>query len=64
MKSFSIDGAVRRVGSKSDTAWKAQRDLVMRIAGIDPNPQKAGEVLAGPKGYWRPCILPRMKEAM
>jgi hypothetical protein len=44
MHLYPIDGAVRRVG-KSDTAWNT-RDATwsMVIAGIDPNPQKAGEI--------------------
>ena len=42
MHLYPIDGAVHRVG-KDETAWSA-RDATwsMVIAGIDPNPQKAG----------------------
>lgn len=52
MHLYPIDGAVRRVG-KSDTAWNT-RDATwsMVIAGIDPNPQKAGEITRWTKGYW------------
>ncbi|KRP94772.1 oxidoreductase [Bradyrhizobium yuanmingense] len=52
MHLYPIDGAVRRVG-KSDTAWST-RDATwsMVIAGIDPNPQKAGEITRWTKGYW------------
>ena len=51
--SLSIDGAVRRVG-KGDTALNT-RDATwsMVIAGIDPNPQKAGEITRWTKGYWK-----------
>lgn len=52
MHLYPIDGAVRRLG-KSDTAWNT-RDATwsMVIAGIDPNPQKAGEITRWTKGYW------------
>lgn len=52
MHLYPIDGAVHRVG-KSDTAWNT-RDATwsMVIAGIDPNPQKAGEITRWTKGYW------------
>lgn len=52
MHLYPIDGAVRRVG-RSDTAWNT-RDATwsMVIAGIDPNPQKAGEITRWTKGYW------------
>ena len=52
MHLYPIDGAVRRVG-KRDTAWNT-RDATwsMVIAGIDPNPQKAGEITRWTKGYW------------
>jgi hypothetical protein len=39
---------------KSDTAWNT-RDATwssMVIVGIDPNPQKAGEITLWTKGYW------------
>mgnify|MGYP000187385009 CR=1 FL=1 len=47
-----VDGAVRRVG-KSDTAWN-ERDVTwcMVIAGVDEDPQKAGELTRWTKGYW------------
>ncbi|HMI13313.1 MAG TPA: FAD-dependent oxidoreductase, partial [Bradyrhizobium sp.] len=52
MHLYPIDGAVRRVG-KSDTAWNTRNATwSMVIAGIDPNPQKAGEVTRWTKGYW------------
>lgn len=52
MHLYPIDGAVRRIG-KSDTAWNT-RDATwsMVIAGIDPNPQKAGEITRWTKVYW------------
>src|SRR6266700_501734 len=52
MHLYPIDGAVRRVG-RADTAWNT-RDATwsMVIAGIDPNPQKAGEITRWTKGYW------------
>ncbi|MGE3873763.1 MAG: FAD-binding oxidoreductase [Parvibaculaceae bacterium] len=52
MHLYPIDGAVRRVG-KSDTAWN-ERDATwcMVIAGVDEDPQKAGELTRWTKGYW------------
>ena len=52
MHLYPIDGAVHRVG-KQDTAWSA-RDATwsMVIAGIDPDPQKAGPVTRWTKTYW------------
>jgi len=52
MHLYPIDGAVRRSG-KNDTAWNT-RDATwsMVIAGIDANPQKAGEITRWTKGYW------------
>lgn len=52
MHLYPIDGAVHRVG-KSETAWSC-RDATwsMVIAGIDPNPQKAGEITRWTKSYW------------
>lgn len=52
MHLYPIDGAVRRIG-RNDTAWNT-RDATwsMVIAGIDPNPQKAGEITRWTKGYW------------
>lgn len=52
MHLYPIDGAVRRVG-KDETAWSA-RDATwsMVIAGIDPDPKKAGPVTRWTKGYW------------
>jgi hypothetical protein len=52
MHLYPIDGAVHRV-SKNDTAWNC-RDATwsMVIAGIDPNPQKAGPVTRWTKAYW------------
>jgi hypothetical protein len=52
MHLYPIDGAVRRVG-KAETAWNC-RDATwsMVIAGIDPNPQKAGPVTRWAKAYW------------
>jgi FAD/FMN-containing dehydrogenase len=52
MHLYPIDGAVHRVG-KNDTAWNT-RDATwcMVICGIDPDPQKAGELTRWTKGYW------------
>ena len=52
MHLYPIDGAVHRVG-KGETAWNC-RDATwsMVIAGIDPNPQKAGVVTRWTKNYW------------
>jgi hypothetical protein len=52
MHLYPIDGAVRRVG-KQDTAWGV-RDATwsMVIAGIDPDPAKAGPVTRWAKTYW------------
>jgi len=52
MHLYPIDGAVHRVG-KNDTAWN-YRDATwsMVIAGIDPDPQKAGPVTRWTKSYW------------
>ena len=52
MHLFPIDGAVHRV-RRSETAWN-QREATwsMVIAGIDPDPAKAGALTAWAKGYW------------
>jgi len=52
MHLYPIDGAVHRTG-KDETAWNC-RDATwsMVIAGIDPNPQKAGSVTRWTKDYW------------
>jgi hypothetical protein len=52
MHLYPIDGAVHRVG-KEETAWNC-RDATwsMVIAGIDPNPQKAGQITRWTKTYW------------
>jgi FAD/FMN-containing dehydrogenase len=52
MHLYPIDGAVHRVRS-DETAWNC-RDATwsMVIAGIDPNPQKAGPVTRWTKAYW------------
>jgi FAD/FMN-containing dehydrogenase len=52
MHLYPIDGAVHRVGS-DETAWNC-RDATwsMVIAGIDPNPQKAGPITRWTKAYW------------
>jgi hypothetical protein len=52
MHLYPIDGAVHRTGS-GETAWNC-RDATwsMVIAGIDPNPQKAGPVTRWTKAYW------------
>ncbi|HLI65323.1 MAG TPA: FAD-binding oxidoreductase [Caulobacteraceae bacterium] len=52
MHLYPIDGAVHRVGA-GDTAWNC-RDATwsMVIAGIDPDPQKAGPISRWAKSYW------------
>jgi FAD binding domain/Berberine and berberine like len=52
MHLYPIDGAVHRVGSH-ESAWNC-RDATwsMVIAGIDPNPQKAGAITRWTKAYW------------
>jgi hypothetical protein len=52
MHLYPIDGAVHRVG-QSETAWSC-RDATwsMVIAGIDPDPAKAGAITAWAKEYW------------
>jgi FAD/FMN-containing dehydrogenase len=52
MHLYPIDGAVHRMG-KDETAWNC-RDATwsMVIAGIDPNPQRAGAVRQWTKAYW------------
>jgi len=52
MHLYPIDGAVRRV-PRDETAWSC-RDATwsMVIAGIDPNPQKAGQITRWAKSYW------------
>jgi FAD/FMN-containing dehydrogenase len=52
MHLYPIDGAVRRV-DRNDTAWNTRNATwAMVIAGIDANPQKAGEITRWTKGYW------------
>jgi FAD/FMN-containing dehydrogenase len=52
MHLYPIDGAVHRVG-QTETAWSC-RDATwsMVIAGIDPDPAKAGVLTAWAKEYW------------
>ncbi|MGY8667080.1 FAD-binding oxidoreductase [Bradyrhizobium sp. UFLA05-109] len=52
MHLYPIDGAVHRIES-GETAWNC-RDATwsMVIAGIDPNPQKAGPITRWTKAYW------------
>ncbi len=52
MHLYPIDGAVHRVRPDA-TAWNC-RDATwsMVIAGIDPNPQKAGPITRWTKAYW------------
>ncbi|MDF2182857.1 BBE domain-containing protein [Neptuniibacter sp. CAU 1671] len=49
---YLIDGAVHRVGRK-ETAWEC-RDAMwsMVIAGIDPDPAKAGRLTEWAQSYW------------
>ena len=52
MHLYPIDGAVRRVG-RNDAAWNTRNAMwSMVIAGIDANPQKAGDITRWTKGYW------------
>jgi len=52
MHLYPTDGAVHRIG-KQETAWSARdANWSMVIAGIDPNPQKAGAVTRWTKDYW------------
>ncbi len=52
MHLYPIDGAVHRVGRK-ETAWEC-RDAMwsMVIAGIDPDPAKAGRLTEWAQSYW------------
>jgi hypothetical protein len=52
MHLYPIDGAVHRVGP-TETAWSC-RDATwsMVIAGIDPDPSKAGALTSWAKSYW------------
>lgn len=53
MHLYPIDGAVHDVRPE-DTAWGARRATwSMVIAGIDPNPTKAGELKSWATDYWR-----------
>ena len=52
MHLYPIDGAVHRVG-RNETAWNTRgATWSMVIAGIDPDPRKAGEVSDWTKRYW------------
>ena len=52
MHLYPIDGAVHRVG-RNDAAWNTRNAMwSMVIAGIDANPQKAGDITRWTKGYW------------
>lgn len=52
MHLYPIDGAVHRVG-KDETPWNCRNATwSMVIAGIDPDPQKAGPVTRWTKAYW------------
>jgi hypothetical protein len=52
MHLYPIDGAVHRV-ARNDTAWNTRNATwSMVIAGIDANPQRAGEITRWTKGYW------------
>jgi FAD/FMN-containing dehydrogenase len=52
MHLYPIDGAVHHVGNQ-DTAWGV-RDATwsMVIAGVDPDPQRAGSATQWSKAYW------------
>jgi len=52
MHLYPIDGAVHRFKSH-ETAWNCRNATwSMVIAGIDPNPQKAGPITRWTKAYW------------
>ena len=52
MHLYPIDGAAHRVG-KDATAWGAREaKWSMVIAGIDANPQQAGQLTRWGRGYW------------
>jgi hypothetical protein len=52
MHLYPIDGAVHHVG-RHETAWNCREATwSMVIAGIDPDPAKAGALTAWAKGYW------------
>ena len=52
MHLYPIDGAVHRVG-RDETPWQAREATwSMVIAGIDPDPAKAGELAGWAKDYW------------
>src|SRR6516162_1487380 len=52
MHLYPIDGAVHRIDS-GETAWNCRdASWSMVIAGIDPNPQKAGPITRWTKAYW------------
>jgi FAD/FMN-containing dehydrogenase len=52
MHLYPIDGAVHRVG-RNEAAWSARdSNWSMVIAGIDPDPQKAGAITGWTKSYW------------
>jgi len=52
MHLYPIDGAVHRVGT-AETAWSCRdAQWSMVIAGVDPNPQRAGVITRWTKGYW------------
>jgi len=52
MHLYPIDGVVHRV-RKDETAWNCRdASWSMVIAGIDPNPQKAGPITRWTKAYW------------
>ncbi len=52
MHLYPIDGAVRRV-AKDATPWSARdASFSMVIAGIDPDPQKAGALKTWGRAYW------------
>jgi hypothetical protein len=52
MHLYPIDGAVHRVG-RSETAWNyREATWSMVIAGIAPDPAKAGAITAWARSYW------------
>jgi hypothetical protein len=53
MHLYPIDGAVRRV-AKDATPWSARdASFSMVIAGIDPDPKKAGDLKTWGRAYWK-----------
>ncbi|MGY6518042.1 MAG: FAD-binding oxidoreductase [Lysobacteraceae bacterium] len=62
MHLYPVDGAAARV-PVADTAWPARRARwSMVIAGVDPDPARAGELRDWARGYWH-ALRPHSQEA-